>query len=154
MDRGSLAQKAACKNLWPQGQPVPKQCQSHSMGVNLWRDLFLALPWASGSPETRANANRESRRSDTAGPPQGTSVGGWLLGCEEIHSRQGPGKEVRQLLGLGAFCSLLHIFFASYPGLAGVGWCDGACIWNLTNLFLFFPGFQQFIENRGLAHFL
>lgn len=72
-----------------------------------------------------------------------------------MHSRQGPAQAVWQLLGLGVFCSLLHLFFfAPYPGLAGVGGCDGACIWRLTNLVLFFPGLQQFIENGGLAHFL
>lgn len=71
-----------------------------------------------------------------------------------MHSRQRPGPAVRQLLGLRAFCFLLCLFSSPYLGLAGVGGCDGACIWHLTNLVLFFPGFQQFIENGGLAHFL
>lgn len=86
-----------------------------------------------------------------AWPAQGTSVGGWLLRCEEVHSRQGPGQAVRQLLGLRAFCFMS--FFSSYLGLAGVGGCGGVCMSHLMNLVSFFPVFQQFIENKGFGTF-
>lgn len=59
---------------------------------------------------------------------------------------------MRQLLGLGAFCFL---FFSTYLGLAGVGGVVVlvACMWHLMNSVSFFPGFQQFIENRGFGTF-
>lgn len=93
-------------------------------------------------PTNQACCKWESRGSERAQPAQDMSAGGWLLRCEEMHSRQGPGQAVRQLLGLGAFWFLLCLFFSSYLGLAGVGGCGGACILAPDKFGFVFPWFS------------
>lgn len=87
-----------------------------------------------------------------AWPAQGTSVGGWLLRCEEMHSRQGPGQAVRQLLGLRAFCFLSFFFFLSRLGRSRRVWW---CLYVALDEFSFvFPWFSAVYREHGVWHIL